>query len=186
MGFRNLSFQHVRIAAHSMGWYVYTIEHQNVAIDLYDRRSGERLRHIDNHSHHDALPLGFHGFCLNEKFLAIVKKTEVLSTINNPHQIQNEKSVQVFFFDLQTMSSIQKMYLRNCSNVEDIKCCSEKNIFAILAEPIQLILVNLDTDELLRKKLVDDGKHLCVVNDQELFILRSQRSIQTLQYRTLR
>ncbi|UJR33395.1 hypothetical protein I4U23_020842 [Adineta vaga] len=186
ISFRGLTFQHVRVSCHSTGWYIYMIEHQNVSIDLYDRRSGQRLRHYDNHTSHDFFPLGFHGFCLNETLFAIVKKTEVLSTINNPHQTENEQNVQVYFFDLQSMICIQQMSLRHCSNVYDIKCCYGKNIFMILAEPMQLILVNIDTNELIRKKLLDEGKHLCMINDHEVFILRSECSIQTLQYRNIR
>lgn len=186
ISFRGLNFQHVRVSSHSSGWYVYMIEHQNVSIDLYDHRSGQRLSHYDNHSQHDCLPLGFHGFCVNEKFFAIVKKIEVLSTINNPHQTANEQNLQVYFIDRQSMLCIQQMSLCHCSNVSDIKCCYEKNIFMILAEPMQLILVNLDTNEFLRKKLIDQGKYLCMVNDQEVFILRSECSIQTLQYRNNR
>ncbi|CAF1359994.1 unnamed protein product [Adineta steineri] len=186
VSFRGPLFQHVRISSHSTGWYIYMVEHQNVSIDLYDRRSGQLLRHFDNHSQHDLIPLGFHGFCLNENLFAIVKKTEVLSTINNPHQTKNEQNVQVYFFDLETMLCIQQMSLCHCSNVYDIKCCYEKNIFMILAEPMQLILVNLDTNELIRKKLLDEGKHLCIINDHEVFILRSECSIQTLQYRNIR
>jgi len=186
ISFRGLSFQHVRISSHEMGWYIYMVEHQNVSIDLYDRRSGQRLNHIDNHIQHDLIPLGFHGFCLNKTLFAIVKKTEVLSTINNPHQIKNEQNVQVYFFDLKSMLCIQQMSLCHCSNVYDIKCCYEKNIFMILAEPMQLILVNIDTNELIRKKLLDEGKHLCIINDHEVFILRSECSIQTLQYRNVR
>lgn len=159
------------------------VEHQSVSIDLYDRRSGQRLRHFNNHIQHDFIPIGFHGFCLNKNSLAIVKKTEVLSTINNPHQIENEQNIQVYFFDLETMSCIQQTPLYRCSNVFDIKCCYEENIFMILAEPMQLVLVNLDTNELVRKMLVDDGKHLCIVNDHDVYILRSECSIQTLQYR---
>lgn len=181
--FRGLAFQHVRVSSHALGWYIYTIEHQNVSIDLYDRRSGQRLRHFDNHMQHDFIPLGFHGFCLNENLFAIVKKSEVLSTINNPHQIKNEQNVQVYFFERESMLCVQQMSLCHCSNVYDIKCCYEKNIFMILAEPMQLILVNLDTNELTRKKLLDEGKHLCIINDHEVFILRSECSIQTLQYR---
>ncbi|CAF0785948.1 unnamed protein product [Rotaria sp. Silwood1] len=186
INFRGLSFQHVRISSHSNGWYIYMVDHQSVSIDLYDRRSGQRLRHYDNHSQHDILPLGFHGFCLNKKLFAIVKKTEVLSTINNPHQVKNEQNIQVYFFDLETMLCIQQMSLYHCSNVYDIKCCYEENIFMILAEPMQLILINLDTNELIRKKLLDEGKHLYIINDHEVFILRSECSIQTLQYRNVK
>ena len=131
------------------------IEHQRVSIDLYDRRSGKRLNHFDNHIQHELIPLGFHGFCLNKDLFAIVKKTEVLSTINNPHQIENEQNIQVYFFDLRSMSCIRQMSLCHCSNVYDIKCCYEKNIFMILVEPMQFILVNLDTNELIRKKLIE-------------------------------
>ncbi|CAF4086240.1 unnamed protein product, partial [Rotaria sordida] len=183
INFRGLSFQHVRILSHLNGWYIYMVEHQNVSIDLYDRRSGQRLRHYDNHIQHDLIPLGFHGFCLSKKLFAIVKKTEVLSTINNPHQIENVQNIQIYFFDLETMLCIQQMPLYNCSNVYDIKCCYEENIFMILAEPMQLILINLDTNELISKKLLDEGKHLCIINDHAVFILRSECSIQTLQYR---
>ncbi|CAF0729083.1 unnamed protein product [Adineta ricciae] len=186
ISFRGFAFQHVRVSCHSTGWYIYMIEHQNVSIDLYDRRSGQHLRHYDNHTQHDFLPLGFHGFCLNENLFSIVKKTEVLSTINNPHQTKNEQNVQVFFFDLHSMTCVQQISLRHCSNVYDIKCCYGKNVFMILAEPMQLILVNLDTNELIRKKLLDEGKHLCMVNDNEVFILRSECSIQALQYRSIR
>lgn len=183
VSFRHLSFQHVRLATHSLGWYVYMIEHQSVSIDLYDRRSGQHLRHFDNHIHHDLIPLGFHGFCLNENLFAIVKKIEVLSTINNRHQTENEQSVQVFFYDLNSMTCRQQMTFSHCSNVNDIKCCFEKNIFLLLAEPFQLIFVNLDTNELIRKKLLDEGKHLCFIDDSEVLILRSECSIQTLHYR---
>ena len=183
VSFRHLSFQHVRLAAHSLGWYVYMIEHQSVSIDLYDRRSGQHLRHFDNHIHHDSIPLGFHGFCLNENLFAIVKKIEVLSTINNPHQTENEQSVQVFFYDLNSMTCRQQMSFSHCSNVNDMKCCLEKNVFLLLAEPFQLIFVNLDTNELIRKKLLDEGKHLCFIDDSEVLILRSECSIQTLHYR---
>ncbi|CAF0762052.1 unnamed protein product [Rotaria sordida] len=183
INFRGLSFQHVRILSHLNGWYIYMVEHQSVSIDLYDRRSGQRLRHYDNHIQHDLIPLGFHGFCLSKKLFAIVKKTEVLSTINNPHQIENVQNIQIYFFDLETMLCIQQMPLYNCSNVYDIKCCYEENIFMILAEPMQLILINLDTNELISKKLLDEGKHLCIINDHAVFILRSECSIQTLQYR---
>ena len=186
ISFRGVSFQHIRLSSHAMGWYIYTVEHRSVSIDLYDRRSGRSLRHFDNQIQHDVIPLGFHGFCLNENLFAIVKKTEVLSTINNPHQTKNEQTVQVSFFDLESISCIQQISLCHCSDVYDIKCCYEKNIFMILAEPMQLILINLDTNELVRKKLLDEGKHLCIVDDYEVLILRSECSIQTLQYRPMK
>lgn len=186
ISFHGLTCQHVRISSHELGWFIYMIEHQNVSLDLYDRRSGQRLRHFDNSLQHDCLPLGFHGFCLNKNLFAIVKKIEVLSTINNRHQIENEQNVEIYFYDLHTMLCIQQMSLCHCSNVYDIKCCYEKNYFFILAEPMQLILVDLNTNEFIRKKLLDEGKHLCMINDHEMFILRSECSIQTLQYRNVR
>lgn len=183
---RNGSAQHVKVGSHESGWFLYTIEHQKVSVDLFDRRTGQCLRHFDNKIHHDALPIGFHGFCVNENYLVIVQKFEVLSTINNPHQIENEKTIQVHLFDLETMNCCQQMNLTQVSNVRDMKCCYKKNIFFILAEPLQLMLIDLDKNEILRKQLIDDGKHLCLVNENDLFVLRSECSIQTLHYRSNR